>query len=256
MVFNSTEQTMGKTKHIAMWTCARSRSTLMTRAFQQLEGCVIFDEPLYPPYLATQEVDHPHRSEIVEYYDTDYQNVIRTITGNLPPGASFSFQKHTANNLPPNYDLEWLMNLENFFLIRHPREMIASRQNIYSYPKDFTLKEIGLEDLYNLFTSLQDRTGNTPLVVDSADAIANPRRVLQVLCDRFDLCYSDGMLAWESGIRETDPLWAKSWYKTVINSSGFLPLTQQEIALPEHLVPIVKQCLPFYAKLREYSIAV
>ncbi len=42
---------MKTNKHIALWTCPRSRSTLMTRAFEELEGCLIFDEPLYAPYL-------------------------------------------------------------------------------------------------------------------------------------------------------------------------------------------------------------
>ncbi|MDJ1174456.1 hypothetical protein [Roseofilum capinflatum] len=241
-------------KHIAMWTCARSRSTLMTRAFQQLDGCVVFDEPLYPPYLATQEVDHPHRSEIIEHYETDYQKVILKITGDLPQGASFSFQKHTANNLPKNLDLDWLLNFENFFLIRHPREIIASRQNVYHYPKDFTLEEIGLEDLYNLFRRLQKWTGKDPLVVDSTDLIKNPRKVLQALCTHLGRDYSDRMLTWESGIRETDPLWAKSWYTTIVNSSGFIPFTQQEITLPKYLSSITEKCLPFYDKLYEYRI--
>jgi hypothetical protein len=60
---------MTANKHIAMWTCARSRSTLVTRAFQQLDGCVIFDEPFYPPYLFTQQVDHPQRLEIIERHN-------------------------------------------------------------------------------------------------------------------------------------------------------------------------------------------
>ena len=87
---------MTANKHIAMWTCARRRSTLMTRAFQELDGCVIFDEPFYPPYLATQatqEFDHPQRLEIIERYETNYEKVISKITGDLPQGYSFSFQK-------------------------------------------------------------------------------------------------------------------------------------------------------------------
>ena len=90
---------MTANKHIAMWTCARSRSTLMTRAFQELDGCVVFDEPFYPPYLTTQGFDHPHRLEIIERYETNYEKVISKITGNLPQGYSFSFQKHMVINL-------------------------------------------------------------------------------------------------------------------------------------------------------------
>ena len=246
---------MTANKHIAMWTCARSRSTLMTRAFQELDGCVVFDEPFYPPYLTTQGFDHPHRLEIIERYETNYEKVISKITGNLPQGYSFSFQKHTANNLPKNLDLDHLMCLDNFFLIRHPREIIASRQKIYNYPKKFTLHEIGMEDLYNLFFLIKDKTEKVPLVVDSTDLIKNPNKVLQILCTKLGLYYSEKMLTWQAGMRETDPLWAKSWYTTIINSSGFIAFTQQEITLPEHLKLIFEECLPFYEELYQYRIS-
>ncbi|NES68565.1 MAG: hypothetical protein F6K24_26710 [Okeania sp. SIO2D1] len=228
----------------------------MTRAFQELDGCVIFDEPLYPPYLATQGFDHPHRLEIIERYETNYEKAISKITGDLPQGYSFSFQKHTANNLPTNLDLDWLMCLDNFFLIRHPREIIASRQKIYDYPKSFTLHDIAMEDLYNLFIFIQERTEKVPLVVDSTDIIKNPSKVLQELCNQLGVCYSDKMLTWQSGMRKTDPVWAKTWYRTIINSSGFLPFTQQEITFPEHLEPLFEECLPFYEKLYQYRIIV
>lgn len=247
---------MTTNKHIAMWTCARSRSTLMTRAFQQLDGCVIFDEPFYPPYLATQGGDHPHKSEMIELYETNYEKVISKITGDLPQGYSFSFQKHTANNLPQNMDLNWLLCLDNFFLIRHPRETIASRRKIYNYPKNFTLHEIGMEDLYNLFILIQERTEKVPVVVDSTDVIKNPPKVLQALCTQLGVGYSDKMLTWQPGMRKTDPVWAKTWYRTIINSSGFLPFTQQEITLPEHLKPVFEECLPFYEKLYQYRMIV
>jgi hypothetical protein len=247
---------MTANKHIAMWTCARSRSTLVTRAFQQLEGCVIFDEPFYPPYLLTQGLDHPHRLEIIEHHETDYDKVIRKITGELPKGISFSFQKHTANNLPKNRGIDWLMSLDNFFLIRPPNEIIASRQEIYNSPKNFTLHEIGLAELYDLFIIIQELTGTVPIVVDSTDLVKNPDNVLQALCTQLGLSYSDKMLTWQSGMRETDPIWAKTWYTTLFNSSGFIPYSQKEYALPEHLKQIVEECLPFYEKLYQYRLIV
>ncbi len=243
-------------KHIAMWNCARSRSTVVTRAFQQLDGCVIYDEPLYPPYLFTQKGDHPDRLEIIKHHETSYEKVIRQITGDLPQGASFSFQKHTANNLPEDIDLHWLTHFDIFFLIRHPNEIISSRQKIYNYPKKFTSHEIGIEDLYNLFILIQEFTKKTPVVIDSTDLIKKPRKVLQALCIKLDVSYSDRMLNWQSGIRETDPVWAKTWYTTLLNSSGFIPFTKQKITLPDYLNPVFEECLPFYEKLYQYRMIV
>jgi lysophospholipase L1-like esterase len=247
---------MAANKHIAMWTCARSRSTLVMRAFQQLDGSMIFDEPFYPPYLLTQGFEHPHRLEIVERYETNYEKVIQKITGDLPQEIYFSFQKHTANNLPKNLDWYWLRLLRNFFLIRHPSEIISSRQKIYNYPKNFTLHEIGMEDLYNLFIFIQKLTEEIPVVIDSTDLVKNPHKVLPALCNKLGVNYSNKMLTWQPGMRVTDPVWAKTWYTTLLNSSGFIPVTKPENALPDHLKLVFEECLPFYEQLYQYRLIV
>nr|AYN62255.1 truncated SxtN [Heteroscytonema crispum UCFS10] len=42
---------MKTNKHIAMWACPRSRSTVISRAFENLDGCIVYDEPLFAPYV-------------------------------------------------------------------------------------------------------------------------------------------------------------------------------------------------------------
>ncbi|NEN89465.1 MAG: hypothetical protein F6K48_11390 [Okeania sp. SIO3H1] len=106
---------MTRNKHIALWTCPRSCSTLMARAFEQLDGCLIFDELLYAPYLLTHGFDHPHRQAIIESCETNYENVIQQLTGNLPNGVSFSFQKYIAKHALPQFSRDWLKSLHNFF---------------------------------------------------------------------------------------------------------------------------------------------
>lgn len=240
--------------HIAMWTCARSRSTLLLRSFQQHNRCITFDEPLYAPYLMSTDSEHPHKDEIVSHHETDYDAVISQITDKLPPGIDFSFQKHTANNIPQDRDLSWLMDLKSFFLIRSPKEIILSRQAIYKSNKNFSLHEIGLKDLYNLFVQIRDLTGETPVVLDSADLLKNPRRVLQRLSDLLGFAFSESMLSWPPGLRETDPVWAKSWYRTLLESSTFLPPVARDQALPSHLQAIHLACLPYYDELYQHRI--
>ncbi len=50
-----TKKNMIQTKHIAMWTAPRSRSTLIARAFEQLDECWLIDQPFYPPYALTND---------------------------------------------------------------------------------------------------------------------------------------------------------------------------------------------------------
>ena len=49
---------MSNNKHIAMWAIPRSRSTAITRAFEQLDKCVGYDEPLYGAYFVNVNADY------------------------------------------------------------------------------------------------------------------------------------------------------------------------------------------------------
>ena len=240
--------------HIAMWTCARSRSTLLLRAFQQHRRCLALDEPLYAPYLVSAGFDHPHRQEILDHHETDYDRVIQEMTGLLPPNIDFSFQKHTANNLRKTDKLTWLSTLKSFFLIRSPKEIILSRHDIYDGDRNFTLHEIGLRDLYQLFLKVQEITHTIPVVLDSTDLIKSPRTMLPRLCSRLGIEFSDSMMTWSPGLKESDPIWAKSWYRTLLNSSGFIPYKPATRPLPAHLVSLHEECLPFYEALSEHCI--
>ena len=75
---------MTTNKHIAMWFYPRSRSTAITRAFEQLDECVVYDEPFYSAYLAIKGQDnYPpiQPEELSKYKDTDYNAIIKKITG-------------------------------------------------------------------------------------------------------------------------------------------------------------------------------
>lgn len=113
-------------KHIAMWTCPRSRSTAITRSFEQLDDCIIYDEPLAGPYLIKQdEIDYPPivlEDFLKDAPETDYDEIINKITGNLSSGVSFSFQKHMSKHMLSQFDRSWLKKVDNFFIIRDPKK--------------------------------------------------------------------------------------------------------------------------------------
>ena len=247
---------MKKTKHLALWTCPRSRSTLMARAFRQLDGCVVFDEPLYGPYLLKYGFDHPHRQEILDSCETNYEQVIQKITGDLPDGQSFSFQKHISKHALPEFGRDWLKSLHNFFLIRDPKEMVVSWHKVYG---KVTKQDIGMAELYKIFKEVEAFSGTTPLVIDSTDFIKNPKKVLNLLCDKLGLEFSEKMLTWQPGLKESQLLFtgalssfASTWYSTVMNSSGFLPQEEQKVNLTSELQALVEDCWPFYEALYQY----
>jgi hypothetical protein len=261
-----TINTKSTNKHIAMWSCPRSRSTLITRSFEQLDGCMIFDEPLYAPYLLKHAFDHPEREAVMAHRETDPQKVIQKITSDLPEGMSFSFQKQMAKHLLPDYDLSWIKSLTNFFLIRNPKEIILSYNKVC---QKMSKHDIGMENLYSLFKEVELFTEKTPLVIDSTDLIKNPQGFLEVICNKIGINFSEKMLSWEPEFKTRKKflkspfpwLWTGElpptvWYSNINQSTGFRPYQEKEINFPDELMPVLEDCLPFYEKLYQYRLTI
>lgn len=261
---------MPKNKHIAMWSCSRSRSTVMAHAFEQLEECLLLDSPFYASYVFHQGIslDSPYRQQIIDNFETDYKQVIEKMIGDLPEEYTFSFQRHIARTALPQFGRNWLQFLNNFFLIRHPKEIILSWQEVqkrFGRFEEITSQDIGIDVLYSLFSDVKSITGNVPLVIKSTDLAKNPRQVLEFLCNHFEIPFSEKMLTWEQGLKNSKFLpdtlspttsqdWSKNWYSFIANSTGFTPYKEKQIELPNELIPLLELCLPFYEKLLAHAI--
>ena len=248
-----------------MWSCRRSLSTVTTLAFEQLDECLIFDTPFYAPYLRETGLNEAHYQETLAHFESDYQKVIQNITGKLPENKSFTFQRHIAYQLLPKFGRDWLKLINHLFLIRTPQEMIFSYQRVKEKLGDkskITAHEVGLEALYNLFIEIRSITGKTPLVIDAEDLSKDPRKVLQFICQYFNIDFSERMMGWEPNLRKSQiahreipsasETWIKSWYSTVNDSRGFLPKKQRDVELTDDLIGLVNHCEPFYQKLHQY----
>ena len=253
-------------KHIAMWACPRSRSTAITRAFEQLDDCVIYDEPLDGCCFVNSIPDYNQVDYTPDYLsrhpDTHYSSIVKQLTGDLPEGKSFSFQKHMSNHLLPRFDKSWLSKVKNIFLIRHPRETVISyyKARIASgFDWEEWESRVGWEEHYQLFRDVENLTQETPLVIDSSDLIKNPRTYLKALCFKLGVEFSEKMLEWEK--EKTSILsWENTIFETfsekVINSTGFFQNYQEKIDTPNILDPCINKCMPFYEKMSKYRLIV
>jgi hypothetical protein len=252
-------------KHIAMWTSPRSRGTLVARAFEQLDGCWIIDEPFYPPYALTHDFGRPQREAVLELCETNYKNVINRIKGELPEGKLFSFQKQSSKHALPEFGREWFSYLNSFFLIRNPKEIILSYQKIlhdmFGKERKVNMHDVGVKYLYNIFKEVEAIAGEKPFVVDSTDLIKNPATGLKVLCDRLGLVFSEKMLTWEPGLKGSGLFYAGDlypyvdvWYSDVNRSQGFLPYQEKDVEFPDELMPLLEECLPLYQELYRYRL--
>ena len=143
-------------------------------------------------------------------------------------------------SLLPEIEREWLDRVMNVFLIREPREVVASFTKVAGVP---TLEQTGLPQQWDLFTWLRARTGRVPPVIDARDVLQDPPRMLQRLCEAVDVPFDPAMLSWPPGPRDTDGVWAKHWYGALVTSTSFQPYQPKHEPIPPELEAIVMRCL-------------
>jgi hypothetical protein len=85
--------------------------------------------------------------------------------------------------------------------------------------------------------------------------VENPRRILELLCDAVGVEFSEAMLSWPPGLRETDGMWAKHWYGEVATSTTFRrPSARDPEPVPERLQDVHDRCREFYDRLHEHRL--
>ncbi len=246
-----------KVLRLCLWSGPRNVSTALMYSFAQRSDTRVFDEPLYAHYLArTRARDyHPGAAEVLATMDADGERVVRDVIlgdiGFTSAGAraQLGFFKHMTHHLV-ELDLGFLRETVNVLLTRNPSEMLPSYAREVRHP---TLTDVGYQRHVELLRHLRT-LGQEPVVLDATQLLISPRRVLTELCERVGVHFEEGMLSWPSGPRPEDGVWAKYWYTSVHQSSGFRPYVPRAEALPSHLEPLWRECLPYYEELRKLAI--
>jgi hypothetical protein len=234
------------TIRIAMWSGPRNISTALMRSFGNRPDTYVSDEPFYAHYLAHTGRDHPGREEIIAHHESDWCEVARALTGPIPQGKTVWYQKHMSHHLLPHMEREWMLGLTHAFLIRSPREMLASLAQVLDDP---VLADTGLPQQVALYDWIEARTGTRPPVIDARDVLEHPAGMLAKLCAALGIAYTDAMLRWPPGPGDTDGVWAKHWYAAVERSTGFEPYKPVRLAPPPRLAPLLEECEALYARL-------
>ncbi len=229
-----------------MWSGPRNLSTAMMRAWENRGDTAVWDEPFYACYLAATGVAHPGATEIIAQGETDWRRVAERAAGVVPGNLPIFFQKHMTHHLLPKIGRAWMDAVENCFLIRAPREVIAS----YAKVRDtVTADDVGIIQQAEIFDFVAARRDTAPVVLDAQDLLEHPRAMLCALCENIGIEFTDRMLAWPPGPRASDGTWARHWYQSVYRSTGFEPYTPKTHRLPGHLESLAQACEPHYRRL-------
>lgn len=228
------------TVRVAMWSGPRNISTAMMRSWQNRPDTVVVDEPFYAEYLTRTGLDHPGRDEVIASQPTDAAAVVRRLTSD--DSAPVHYAKHMTHHLAGGLDLGWVSQCHNVLLIRDPAEVVASyvRSRESCEPDD-----IGLLQQVSLLEALP---AGSP-VIDAADFLRDPESHLRWLCDWLAIGFTDRMLHWPAGLRDSDGVWAPYWYDAVARSTGFEPWRPREVSLSPHDEAVAEACRPAYDAL-------
>lgn len=230
---------------IAMWSGPRNISTAMMRAWENRGDCAVSDEPLYAHYLAHTGLDHPAREEVIADGETDWHKVVDALIGPVPGGAPVWYQKHMTHHLLPHIDRSWITKLRNVLLIRNPRDVVAS------YVKSratVTAEDIGLPQQVALYEELC-AAGDPPPIIDAGDFLRAPEAHLRTLCNCLGIAFTERMLHWPKGPRNSDGIWARHWYAHVLESTSFDAPVECVIELSGAAFAVAETCRPYYERL-------
>jgi hypothetical protein len=160
---------------------------------------VVVDEPFYAAYLARTGSDHPGRDEVIASQPTEPAEVVEALLAPLPDGVDVRYVKHMTHHLLPRGRPVLGRCLPQRAADPPADEVVASylRSREVCEPDD-----IGLLQQVRLLEVLDD----TP-IVDAADFLRDPASYLRWLCDWLGIGFTDRMLAWPPGQRDSDGVW-------------------------------------------------
>ena len=230
---------------VAMWSGPRNLSTAMMYSFGARADFAVVDEPFYAAYLAMTELTHPMGDQIIASQPTDPQAVVDQLLGPIPGDRPHFYQKHMSQHMIPGIPRDWIAEVTNVFLIRHPARVAASFSAKYDNP---TLPEIGFVQQVELYDQLIAQ-GQTPVVIDSADIRHNPEGMLKRLCAAIGLSWDPAMLSWPRGGHPDDGVWAAHWYGAVHGSTGFAAAEGPLPDLTPDQAALAEAAMPFYERL-------
>ncbi|MHA6325714.1 sulfotransferase-like domain-containing protein [Roseivivax sp. CAU 1753] len=236
--------------NIAMWSGPRNLSTALMYAFAARDDCEVWDEPFYAAYLAKTGLQHPMRGRIIAEGLTDAAEVAALCAAKAPTKPLF-YQKHMCQHMVRGVPRNWMANVTNVFLIRHPARVLASFAAKYEAAG---LEDIGFVQQVELFDLIVSEGNSVPIVLDSKDIRDDPEKFLAKLCKSLGVDFQQSMLTWEQGPKPYDGVWAAHWYGSVHHSTGFAGPEGDLPILSGAYADVADAAMPYYDRLKAYAL--
>lgn len=201
---------------LALWAHPRSLSTALERVFIERGDFVVMHEPFSALYYMHQRRAKAAHADFDASEVVDYELIRDRILheGSQRPVCFKDMCYHCHDDV--RKDDSFLRGLTNVFLIRDPRQAIASH---FAKNPNVTCEEIGYEKQASIFRRVCELTGEIPAVIAAEDLQWNPAATMKALCSRVGLEYRADALYWQPGHLDEWDNW-KPWHDEVAKSSG------------------------------------
>jgi hypothetical protein len=250
-------------KRIALWATPRATSTAFEWVMANRGDMSCFHEPYNEAYYHGEDRRHER------YFKMD-ENLQPT------PGLTFAavherlcglgedgpvFIKDFGYSVLHLADEAFLDTWQHAFLIRDPEKVLTS---MHAHWPDIELGEIGFKDLHQLFEKVAERTGSTPLVIDSDDFVKQPEACMAAYCEAMGIPFIPESLNWEDKQKQNadrNPTWsaaAEGFHDQLKASTG---IKEQKRNYPpidsdDRLRQLYEDSLPHYQVLYEFRLRV
>jgi len=236
---------------IAMWSGPRNVSTALMRSFENRSDCFVSDEPFYSYFLYKTGLKHPLSDKIIKSGLIDYNEIIKYITGPIPSSKKIWYQKHMAHHILEGENIDWIKNMNNCLLIRHPSDVILS----YSRKNEINnIQQLGYLQQIEIYRMLTKKLKIYPIIIDAQDLLRQPKKMLIEVCKNLKIKFNNKMLSWPPGARKTDGVWGEYWYKQVEASTGFKPYIKTNRIVPLKYQRLHNECMEYYNFLYQKRI--
>lgn len=239
-------------QRIAMWSGPRNISTAMMRSWENRADCSVIDEPFYAFYLNKTQSPHPMFEAVVNSQPKAFDEVATQLS-DVAFDTPIQYQKHMTHHMLGECDLSWTKDLVHCFLIREPAYVINSYTNSRG---QCSSDDIGIVRQYQLYETISQISGQDIPVIDSRSVLENPKGVLKALCEKLNVSFSEDMLTWPTGRRDSDGVWAEHWYHSVEKSTKFSLPSVQIIDLNAEQQKLADELQPYYKALKKHELII
>ena len=134
-------------------------------------------------------------------------------------------------------------------MLRHPKEVISSYT---AKNKLNSITELGYPQQFEIAKFLKESNQRFK-IIDSADLLKNPKKVLFDWCESINIKFDESMLQWKKGSHPNDGIWWQHWYNNVIETTGFEKYQKKDISIENEYDSIYNDSMEYYNYLKGFK---